>query len=239
MWESFISTKWSTRSLGGPLLSSDIFKEPEKAFSELSKWRLDYYVFGFKEDVISDKVLTDAKPAAPLKVEELRTKLNTEIVNTVAVRSGRRRPTYSPKVLRALSKGSEDSVDTSSEGDDYTTSSKDLMDTKILEYRKLLTKTVKLKTSLLSEKVRVTCSKDGSHLEWFKSKSEDSSKKADGRIAVSKITNVTTKSDNIKHLEIFVGKSSFIFLFRSREEREQWQTDFKKFLKFMELVKKK
>lgn len=70
-------------------------------------------------------------------------------------------------------------------------SASDLRTKKVMQYRRALTKVVKLKTHLFSETVKVTCSKDGEEIEWYKGKSATGSqadkKKRAGSFPVDKV----------------------------------------------------
>ncbi|ORM42031.1 uncharacterized protein BXIN_1011 [Babesia sp. Xinjiang] len=209
-----------------PLLAASIFNTTELNYRELTKWNLDSCVFGFNEDLLKEKGNAAAASNATPKSGQ-----------TASVRANRRRPTYSAKCLKVVS--DEGSVDSSSDTDDETATAKDIRRNKILQYRKALTKIVKVKTAIFHEKVRVTCSKDGKCIEWYKVKApEDDENKRQliGTLPVSKITNFKTKVDNLKYLEISAGNNSYLFMFKTRDEREQWQTDFDRFVKFMKMI---
>ncbi|GIX63138.1 acylated pleckstrin-homology domain-containing protein [Babesia caballi] len=215
------------RTPDGPLLSALIFNTNELTYRELTKWNLDSAVFGFNEDLIKDK-------AKVTVVAHSKTQKNVE---SAPVRANRRRPTYSAKCLKAVS--DEESVESSSDTNDETATSKDIRQNKILQYRKALTKIVKVKTAIFHEKVRVTCSKDGKCIEWYKVKAaedEENKRQLIGTLPVSKITNFKTKVDNVRYLEISAGNNGYLFMFKTGDEREQWQSDFDSFLKFMKMI---
>nr|6F24_A Chain A, C-terminal PH domain from PfAPH [Plasmodium falciparum Tanzania (2000708)] len=118
-------------------------------------------------------------------------------------------------------------------------SAKDIKDEKIQQYRKTLTKIVKIKTAIFHETVKVTCSKDGKMLEWYKGKNDsDGKKKPIGSFPLNKITSIRTKVDNLKSLEISVSSvhiSTYLFTFKTREERESWQNNLESFRKIMSM----
>ncbi|KAK1936522.1 hypothetical protein X943_004017 [Babesia divergens] len=216
-----------TRVPDGPLLAASIFNTAELNYRELAKWNLNSSVLGFHEDVLVEK--TKSVMSASSK--------STKISETATVRANRRRPTYSAKLLKAVS--DEESVESSSDTDEETATAKDIRLNKILQYRKSLTKIVKVKTAIFHEKVRVTCSKDGKCIEWYKVKaSEDDENKRQliGTLPVSKITNFKTKVDNLRYLEITAGNNSYLFMFKTRDEREQWQCEFDSFIRFMKMI---
>ncbi|CDR94232.1 hypothetical protein, conserved [Babesia bigemina] len=215
------------RTPDGPLLSAWIFNTTELNYNELNKWNLDSSVFGFHEDLLKDK-------PKPVIASYDRGSKPSE---TASIRANRRRPTYSAKCLKAAT--DEESNGSSSDSSDETATAKDIRQNKILQYRKALTKIVKVKTAIFHEKVRVTCSKDGKCIQWYKVKaSEDDENKRQliGTLPVSKITNFKTKVDNLRYLEISAGNNCYLFMFKTRDEREQWQNDFDSFVKFMNMI---
>lgn len=166
--------------------------------------------------------------------------------STVNGRSSRRRPTYSASKRRSdtevSSFGEEIEEETESEAEEL--SAKDVRLKKISEYRRNLTKVVKLKSTLGSMTVKATISKDGVDVEWYKGKSDEKEaqqgkKKPVGSFPVEKIAGVKSKSDNPKTIELSVSKGSgfetYSFLFKSREEREVWQQNLESFRKFIAL----
>lgn len=223
MWNSFSS---AARVKGGPLLSPSIFNTTESSYHELSKWQLDYTLFGFKENLLSDK------PSIP---ENERDSCGSEI-DKRAARGSRRRPTYAAKFTRAFSKGSEDTCE-SSDGDEIMETANDIRMKRISEFHKSLTKTVKFKSGIFHERVCITCSKDGKTIEWYKIKGKevDKTKGPIGEISVGKILTVKTRADNLKHLEILCRSEAFLFMFKTTTDREEWQTELERFIKFMKL----
>ncbi|KAK1443598.1 hypothetical protein BgAZ_204740 [Babesia gibsoni] len=215
------------RTPDGPLLSASIFNTAELNYNELTKWNLDSHVMGFQENVLSLKTKPAATPSSKApKVAESNT-----------VRANRRRPTYSAKLLKAAS--DDESGESSSDEDEVTATAKDIRLNKISEYRKLLTKIVKVKTAIFHEKVRVTCSKDGKCIEWYKAKTseeDDNKRQLIGTLPVGKITNFKTKVDNPRYLEITAANNCYLFMFKTKDEREQWQNDFDSFIKFMKMI---
>ncbi|GFE53995.1 hypothetical protein BaOVIS_013990 [Babesia ovis] len=216
-----------SRTPDEPLLAAYVFNTTELNYKELTKWNLDSSVFGFQEDLLKEKGnATSATSNGTAKTAQ-----------AASVRANRRRPTYSAKCLKTVS--DEDSPDSSSDTDDETATSKDIRRNKILQYRKVLTKIVKVKTAIFHEKVKVTCSKDGKCIEWYKVKASDddeNKRQLIGTLPVAKITNFKTKVDNLKYLEISAGNNSYLFMFKTRDEREQWQSDFDQFVKFMKMI---
>ncbi|EKX74166.1 conserved hypothetical protein [Theileria equi strain WA] len=223
MWNSFTAT--AVRVRGGPLLSPSIFNTTESSYRELSKWQLDYTVFGFKEDLLSDKASIPEKDSC-----------GSEVMDKKAERGSRRRPTYSAKFTRAFSRGSEDTCE-SSDADEIMETANDIRMKRISEFHKSLTKTVKLKSGIFHERVCITCSKDGKTIEWYKIKGKevDKEKGPIGEISVGKILTVKTKADNLKHLEILCRSEAFLFMFKTTADREEWQTELENFIKFMRL----
>lgn len=73
----------------------------------------------------------------------------------------------------------------------FQVSASDIRKKKVMQYRRALTKVVKLKTHLFSETVKVTCSKDGEEIEWYKGKSatgtQGDKKKRAGSFPVDKV----------------------------------------------------
>nr|BAN64625.1 conserved hypothetical protein [Babesia bovis] len=83
------------------------------------------------------------------------------------------------------------------------------------------------------------CSKDGKCIEWYKNKDsegDENKRQLIGTLPVAKITNFKTKVDNLRYLEITAGTNTYIFVFKTREEREKWQSDFDNFVKFMKMI---
>ncbi|SBT74960.1 conserved Plasmodium protein, unknown function [Plasmodium malariae] len=142
---------------------------------------------------------------------------------------------YDPQIV----KDEEDDDKLSTDKSDENISAKDIKDEKIKQYRKTLTKIIKIKTAIFHETVKVTCSKDGKMLEWYKGKAdEDGRKKPIGSFPLNKITSIRTKVDNLKSLEIAVSSvniSTYLFFFKTREERESWQNDLESFRKIMSM----
>lgn len=65
----------------------------------------------------------------------------------------------------------------------------DVRQKKLLTYRRNLTKIVKLKTHLFNATVKVTCSKDGKELEWYKGQGTEGGKnKPIGSMPVEKVS---------------------------------------------------
>ncbi|GBE60605.1 hypothetical protein, conserved [Babesia ovata] len=209
------------RTPDGPLLSAWIFnvstfvhlhlkaytdiQTTELNYSELNKWNLDSSVLGFYEDLLKDKVETKGNIYHVLQPKTVVTSHDrgSKPSEITSIRANRRRPTYSAKCLKAAT--DEESMGSSSDTSDETATAKDIRQNKILQYRKALTKIVKVKTAIFHEKVRVTCSKDGKCIQWYKVKaSEDDENKRQliGTLPVSKITNFKTKVDNLRYLEI-------------------------------------
>ncbi|PFH38024.1 hypothetical protein BESB_003650 [Besnoitia besnoiti] len=161
---------------------------------------------------------------------------------TVAVeRPSRRRQTYSSKSRKSdteISSMEELSDETESEDNDAVSAS-DIRMKKVMQYRRALTKVVKLKTHLFSETVKVTCSKDGEQIQWFKGKSASGPqdrKKPSGFFPVDKITSVKSQADNTKALVITVNNpqpSTYNFTFKTPSERESWQDQVQSLMKFM------
>ncbi|KAF8820723.1 hypothetical protein IE077_002872 [Cardiosporidium cionae] len=111
-----------------------------------------------------------------------------------AARPSRRHPTYSVKMKPAeKDESSFEEDEEESEEEIDAISSKDLHQKKIIEFRKLLTKVVKLKTAIFQETVKVTCSKDGTGIEWYKGRSVQTGgqKKAAGQFLVEKVSFVS------------------------------------------------
>lgn len=156
------------------------------------------------------------------------------------LRVSRRKPTYSPSTRRVEIESDDEEEDKlSTDNSDKKLSASDIKAQKIKQYRKTLTKVVKIKTAIFHETVKVTCSKDGKMLEWYKGKSDASGKKKPiGNIPLNKITSIRTKSDNPKHLEIAVNSvniSTYLFIFKTRDEREEWQSNLESFKKIMSM----
>ncbi|ANQ06701.1 Uncharacterized protein PCOAH_00011720 [Plasmodium coatneyi] len=166
---------------------------------------------------------------------------NTNHINPKGMRNARRRPTYSPtaRKIKLETEEEEEEEKLSTENSDENISAKDIKEEKIKQYRKTLTKVVKIKTAIFHETVKVTCSKDGKMLEWYKGKAEgDEKKKPIGSFSLNKITSVRTKVDNLKSLEIAVSSvniSTYLFIFKTREERESWQNNLESFRKIMSM----
>lgn len=150
-------------------------------------------------------------------------------------RLSRRRPTYSAskkEIERGISSTDEIDDDDISEEEDNISAS-DVRQIKLAEYRRSLTNLVKLKTSIFSEKVKVTSSKDGMCIEWFKGKDgvykgrASGSKKPAGSFLIGKITAMKAKSDNPKALDLSVEKGSgfetYCFVFKTVEQRDDWE----------------
>ncbi|SCM02699.1 conserved Plasmodium protein, unknown function [Plasmodium chabaudi chabaudi] len=160
------------------------------------------------------------------------------------IRNARRRPTYSPSARKINIENEiyddddeDEKLSTDNSGEDI--SAKNLKDEKIKEYRKILTKVVKIKTTIFHETVKVTCSKDGKLLEWYKGKADDDGhKKPIGSFPLNKITSIRTKVDNLKSLEISVSSvniNTYLFTFKTREERESWQNHLESFKNIMDM----
>ncbi|CAG9479879.1 conserved Plasmodium protein, unknown function [Plasmodium vivax] len=166
---------------------------------------------------------------------------NTNHITPKVVRNARRRPTYSPtaRKINLETEEEEEEDKLSTDNSDEHISAKDIKEEKIKQYRKTLTKVVKIKTAIFHETVKVTCSKDGKMLEWYKGKAEgDGKKKPIGSFSLNKITSVRTKVDNLKSLEIAVSSvniSTYLFIFKTREERESWQNNLESFRKIMSM----
>ncbi|XP_026190107.1 uncharacterized protein LOC34617839 [Cyclospora cayetanensis] len=157
-----------------------------------------------------------------------------------AERSTRRRQTYSSNAPKSAdtevsSYDEADDFDESEEEEELTTS--DVRQKKLLTYRRNLTKIVKLKTHLFSATVKVTCSRDGKDIEWYKGHSAEGGRnKPVGSMPVDKITSVKSQADNPKGLTISVNNPSpttFSFTFKTKEERVSWQEQVESFQKFM------
>lgn len=157
-----------------------------------------------------------------------------------AERSSRRRQTYSSNAP----KSADTEVSSYDEGDDFEESedeeeltTSDVRQKKLLAYRRKLTKIVKLKTHLFNATVKVTCSRDGKEIEWYKGqRSEGGKNKPVGSMPVEKITAVKSQSDNPKGLTISVnnpGPTTYSFTFKTNEERVSWQEQLESFQKFM------
>ncbi|KAL8424471.1 hypothetical protein Efla_005027 [Eimeria flavescens] len=157
-----------------------------------------------------------------------------------AERSIRRRQTYSS------TKAAESEVSSYDDGDDFEESedeeeltTKDVRQQKLLDYRRKLTKIVKLKTHLFNATVKVTCSRDGKEIEWYKGQSAEGRKnKPVGSMPVEKIVTVKSQADNPKGLIITVNNPNpvtYSFTFKSKEERVSWQEQLESFQKFMSL----
>ncbi|EUD66962.1 hypothetical protein C922_02546 [Plasmodium inui San Antonio 1] len=166
---------------------------------------------------------------------------NTNHITPQVVRNARRRPTYSPtaRKINLETEEEEEEEKLSTDNSDEHISAKDIKEEKIKQYRKTLTKVVKIKTAIFHETVKVTCSKDGKMLEWYKGKAEgDGKKKPIGSFSLNKITSIRTKVDNLKSLEIAVSSvniSTYLFIFKTREERESWQNNLESFTKIMNM----
>ncbi|SOV11410.1 conserved protein, unknown function [Plasmodium sp. gorilla clade G2] len=166
-------------------------------------------------------------------------------MNPKVIRNARRRPTYSPTARKINIESDDEEEDEdddeklSTDDSDENISAKDIKDEKIQQYRKTLTKIVKIKTAIFHETVKVTCSKDGKMLEWYKGKNDsDGKKKPIGSFPLNKITSIRTKVDNLKSLEISVSSvhiSTYLFTFKTREERESWQNNLESFRKIMSM----
>ncbi|VWU52565.1 conserved protein, unknown function, partial [Hepatocystis sp. ex Piliocolobus tephrosceles] len=191
-----------------------------------------------------DKTVTSNVRNATLTTPEQKTNnvINNNNINTNSkgVRNARRRPTYSPAARNLILETEEeldddDKMSTDDLGDDI--SAMDLKKAKIKEYKNALTKVVKIKTAIFYETVTVTCSMDGQYLEWYKgSVSDEKKKKSIGSLPIDKITSIRTKVDNIKSLEITVNStniSTYLFIFKTREEREEWQNNLESFKKII------
>ncbi|EDO07157.1 uncharacterized protein BBOV_IV008030 [Babesia bovis T2Bo] len=216
----------STRTSNEPVLLPHVFNTTELNYAELSKWNLDSSVFGFHEDILKDKSAATAQPT-----------VITPSVQVASIRANRRRPTYAAKCVK--NESAEESAESSSDADNRTATAKDIRRNKILHYRKLLTATVKVKTAIFHAKVIVMCSKDGKCIEWYKNKDsegDENKRQLIGTLPVAKITNFKTKVDNLRYLEITAGTNTYIFVFKTREEREKWQSDFDNFVKFMKMI---
>lgn len=165
---------------------------------------------------------------------------NPDGVAGKTLRVSRRKPTYSPNTRRIEIESDDEEEDKlSTDNSDKKLSASDIKAQKIKQYRKTLTKVVKIKTAIFHETVKVTCSKDGKMLEWYKGKSDANGKKKPiGNIPLNKITSIRTKSDNPKHLEIAVNSvniSTYLFIFKTRDEREEWQSNLESFKKIMSM----
>ena len=69
----------------------------------------------------------------------------------------------------------------------------DVRQNKLMAYRRTLTKVVKLKTHLLNATVKVTCSRDGKEVEWYKGHSQEGGKaKPVGSLPVEKVRETLT-----------------------------------------------
>lgn len=166
--------------------------------------------------------------------------INPDGVDGKTLRVSRRKPTYSPSTRRIEIESDDEEEDKlSTDNSDKKLSASDIKAQKIKQYRKTLTKVVKIKTAIFHETVKVTCSKDGKMLEWYKGKSDANGKKKPiGNIPLNKITSIRTKSDNPKHLEIAVNSvniSTYLFIFKTRDEREEWQSNLESFKKIMSM----
>ncbi|KAL8275615.1 hypothetical protein Esti_000566 [Eimeria stiedai] len=156
-----------------------------------------------------------------------------------AERSSRRRQTYSSNA----SKNAESEMSSYDEGDDFEESdedeeltTKDVRQQKLLDYRRKLTKIVKLKTHLFNATVKVTCARDGKEIEWYKGHSADGGKHKP--VGSMPITSVKSQADNPKGLTITVnnpGPTTYSFTFKTKEERVSWQEQLESFQKFMSM----
>ncbi|CBZ56182.1 conserved hypothetical protein [Neospora caninum Liverpool] len=160
----------------------------------------------------------------------------------VPERPMRRRQTYSLKAKKSdteMSSMEELSEESESDADNDAVSASDIRMKKVMQYRRALTKVVKLKTHLFSETVKVTCSKDGEQVQWFKGKTAAGAqdrKKPSGSFPVDKITSVKSQADNTKVLVITVNNpqpSTYNFTFKTPVERESWQEQIQSLMKFM------
>ncbi|CDJ60665.1 hypothetical protein, conserved [Eimeria maxima] len=185
-----------------------------------------------------------ATPAAPAAATPAAATGGTPAAKSGAPgeRTSRRRQTYSSNANKAAdtemsSYGEEDDFD-ESEDEELTTS--DVRQNKLMAYRRTLTKVVKLKTHLLNATVKVTCSRDGKEVEWYKGHSQEGGKaKPVGSLPVEKITNIKAQADNPKGLTISVNNpapTTFSFTFKTKEEREAWQNQLESLRKFMAMI---
>lgn len=202
----------STRYPDGPLISASVFSNPEPNHPELSKWNLPAVVFGIKEQ-------TAPKPAPSPKP---------------TIGRGRRRPTYSAKLSKAPSDASEaEYTEGSHEEHKDVGSTVDIRQRKVMEYRKLLTKSVKIKAAFFNERVKVTCSRDGSAVEWYREKNGRMARV--GSLPVASITHFMPRAENDCALEI-TAPNPLTLTFKSREERAGWEAHFSNFITFMKLI---
>eukprot|EP00070_Physeter_catodon_P047828 XP_028354722.1 uncharacterized protein LOC114487645 isoform X2 [Physeter catodon] len=159
-------------------------------------------------------------------------------------RQSRRRQTYSSKTTKKsdteVSSLDEDTDESDVENEIDGVSASDIRQKKFMEYRRALTKVVKLKTLLFSETVKVTCSRNGQQIEWYKGKSTAASpsdkKKPAGSFPVDKITSCKAQADNVKALVITVNvpqPTTYNFTFKSAAEREHWQEQVESLMKFI------
>lgn len=256
--------RWGKRSPDGPLIHFDPSKPNNGTLSKL----LGDFDYDLQEDGTASITKTEATGNVnyqTLNHMNSRVKINTntgtqhrvslDVPNTEGtpkcVRTSRRRPTYSPKTRKIEMESEEEeekeedeeeeekSGNIASDGNSEEISANDIRAEKIKQYRKILTKVVKIKTAIFHETVKVTCSKDGNFLEWYKGKADENGKKKPiGHIMLSKISSVRTKSDNPKSLEIAVSSvqiSTYLFIFKTREERENWQNNLESFKKIMSM----
>ncbi|SBT75927.1 conserved Plasmodium protein, unknown function [Plasmodium ovale] len=252
--------RWGKRTPDGPLIDYDPQMPNNGPLANLLE------NFNYESNEGADNYNAKADPGNNRENDLTSTHINTssahvntgnnhsEGKNMNVVRNARRRPTYSPTARKVhvqtddeeYGDGDDDEDGEDDEEEKMSTdnsgkhiSAKDLKEEKIKQYRKTITKVVKIKTAIFHETVKVTCSKDGKMLEWYKGKADgDGKKKPIGSFALNKITSIRTKVDNLKSLEIAVSSvniSTYLFIFKTREERESWQNSLESFKKIMSM----
>eukprot|EP00921_Rhytidocystis_pertsovi_P025536 GHVQ01041195.1.p1 GENE.GHVQ01041195.1~~GHVQ01041195.1.p1 ORF type:complete len:241 (-),score=54.47 GHVQ01041195.1:287-1009(-) len=164
-----------------------------------------------------------------------------------ASRSSRRRPTYSTKRAQAESSVSEFDDVTSeedTEGSQAELSASDIRQKKLNEFRKSLTKIVKLKTAIFQMTVKVTLSKDGLDAVWFSGKSDQAREKEEarkpiGKFPVAKISAIKAMAGHPKSVEVSLTSPNFEnyhFSFKTQEDREEWQQQLESLRKFLSML---
>ncbi|KEG00799.1 conserved Plasmodium protein, unknown function [Plasmodium vinckei vinckei] len=241
--------RWGKRAPDGPLINYD----PETTNNGPLSNLIENFNYELKQEEYnaSRKDYSGANTGQGLgDSHENRSDLNNSNNNEYnstkpnVIRNARRRPTYSPSARKINIENEiyddddeDEKLSTDNSGEDI--SAKNLKDEKIKEYRKILTKVVKIKTTIFHETVKVTCSKDGKLLEWYKGKADDDGhKKPIGSFPLNKITSIRTKVDNLKSLEISVSSvniNTYLFTFKTREERESWQNHLESFKNIMDM----
>ncbi|CRG93176.1 conserved protein, unknown function [Plasmodium gallinaceum] len=226
--------RWGKRTPDGPLINYNP-QIPNNGSMAILLENFEYELNEETNDTTKNNNLSINR-----KDENNNENINKNNINLNVIRSARRRPTYSPTARKVIIETEDEDDDKlSTDGSDENISAKDIKDEKIQQYRKTLTKVVKIKTAIFHETVKVTCSKDGKMLEWYKGKADgDGKKKPIGSFPLNKITSIRTKADNLKSLEIAVSSvqiSTYLFIFKTREEREDWQNNLESFKKVMSM----